>query len=49
MFHVRGSSFPLWSLSLYAPFPNDSVTLSGTSNFVIDSIPSGRILIVPAG
>ncbi|GKB12888.1 hypothetical protein Tco_0846811 [Tanacetum coccineum] len=32
MFHVRGSSFPLRSLSLYAPFPNDSVTSYGPSH-----------------
>ncbi|GJY25444.1 hypothetical protein Tco_0400170 [Tanacetum coccineum] len=31
MFHVRGSSFPLRSLSLYAPFPNDSMTSYGPS------------------
>ncbi|GJX09000.1 ribonuclease H-like domain-containing protein [Tanacetum coccineum] len=32
MFHVRGSSFPLRSLSLYAPFNNDSVTSYGPSH-----------------
>ncbi|GJT27848.1 hypothetical protein Tco_0908123 [Tanacetum coccineum] len=29
IFHVRGSSFPLRSLSLYAPFPSAYVTLFG--------------------
>ncbi|GJU36168.1 hypothetical protein Tco_1184522 [Tanacetum coccineum] len=32
MFHVRGSSFPLQSLSLYAPFPSDSATSYGPSH-----------------
>ncbi|GKF32144.1 hypothetical protein Tco_0101942, partial [Tanacetum coccineum] len=31
-FHVRGRMFPLRSLSLYAPFPNASVTSYGLSH-----------------
>ncbi|GJS28432.1 hypothetical protein Tco_0489052 [Tanacetum coccineum] len=31
-FHVHGRMFPLWSLSLYAPFPKASVTSYGPSH-----------------
>ncbi|GKA43509.1 hypothetical protein Tco_0736233 [Tanacetum coccineum] len=44
MFHVRGSSFPLRSLSLYALFPNDSVTSYDPSHLGLSLPPSSAWL-----
>ncbi|GJZ14790.1 hypothetical protein Tco_0550467 [Tanacetum coccineum] len=44
MFHVRESSFPSRSFSLYAPFPNDSVTSYSPSHLGLSLPPSSAWL-----